>query len=99
MAALVAVCRAGGDTVGLAQIEAADRGYLQAVIDGEAKLSEAIFERMEPMFATYEGNADMMALLDRAATAYADAAVRAAYWCLAAAEAADVIGRAMGRGN
>jgi uncharacterized lipoprotein YmbA len=96
---MVTLYRASGDAAGLAQIEATNRFYLPAIIGGKVELSEAIFARMEPMFTTYALNADMMALLDRAATAYADAAVHAAYWSLAGEDAKTLIARAMGKEN
>ncbi len=58
---------------------AADAGYLNSLIDGTGDLLAAdTFERLEPMFTTYADDADMMALLERAATAYGDAAQAAA---------------------
>jgi hypothetical protein len=65
---------------------AADRAYLESLIDGSGDLlAEDTFTRLEPMFTTYEGNADMMALLEKAATVYGDAAVAAAQSALAPA--------------
>lgn len=65
---------------------AADRAYLESLIDGAGDLlAEDTFARLEPMFTTYEGDAEMMALLEKAATVYGDAAVAAAQAALAPA--------------
>lgn len=64
---------------------AADRAYLQSLIDGTADMFAAdIFEKLEPMFTKYESVADMMAVLNEAAAAYSQAAVKAAQEALAA---------------
>ena len=64
--------------------QAADRAYLEGLIDGTGDLlAEDTFTKLEPMFARYEANADMTALLEQAATVYGDAAVDAAYWFIA----------------
>jgi hypothetical protein len=64
-----------------------DRAYLEALLNGTADLLGAdVFERLEPMFAKYDGNPDtpeMEALLTRAAEAYGDAAQEAAKSALA----------------
>jgi len=61
-----------------------DEAYLQNMINGKADLLEdGILERIEPMFTKYEGDAEMMALLERAAQAYSDAATQAARAALA----------------
>jgi len=66
--------------------QAADRAYLESLVDGSGDLmAEDTFARLEPMFAKYEGDADMTALLERAAQAYGDAAVAAAQGALKAA--------------
>lgn len=66
--------------------KAADRAYLQSLIDGTGDLLAAdTFDRMEPLFARYEGDAEMMAMLEKAATVYGDAAVAAAQAAMAPA--------------
>jgi hypothetical protein len=65
-------------------IKAVDTAYLQTFVDGTADLFAAdVLERLEPMFAKYETDAPMMELLNRAAEAYSDAAVKAAQAALA----------------
>lgn len=65
---------------------AADRAYLDSLIDGTGDLLAAdTFDRLEPMFAKYEADAEMMALLERAAQAYGDAAQAAAQKALSVA--------------
>lgn len=65
---------------------AAARAYLNGLVDGTGDLlAEDTFARLEPMFADYADNAEMLALLERAATAYGDAAQAAARQALAAA--------------
>lgn len=61
-----------------------DRAFLERVIAGAEPLSAEVFERMEPMFTAYEGDADMLEVLERAAAAYGDAAAAAAQAALAA---------------
>ena len=64
----------------------ADTAYLQSLVDGTADMfASDVFGRLEPMFTAYEADADMMALLERAAQAYGDAAVKAAREALATA--------------
>lgn len=59
--------------------KAADRAYLNSLIAGTGDLLAAdTFDRLEPLFARYEGDAEMMAMLEKAATVYGDAAVAAA---------------------
>lgn len=54
---------------------AADRAYLNSLIEGTGDLlAEDTFTKLEPMFSAYESNTEMMALLERAAQAYGDAA-------------------------
>lgn len=66
-------------------IRAIDTAYLQTFVDGTADLFAAdVLDRLEPMFAKYESDAAMMDLLNRAAEAYSDAAVKAAQAALAA---------------
>lgn len=61
-----------------------DRRWLQDVIAGRVDLSSPkIFERLEPMFALYDSDLGMTALLEVAADAYAAFAVEVAYWVLA----------------
>ncbi|MDO9481132.1 MAG: hypothetical protein Q8S96_02340 [Hydrogenophaga sp.] len=65
----------GAEHVGLNE----DTAYLKSLIDGTGDLlAEDVFEKLEPMFTTYMDNAEMMALLERAANTYGDAAVAAA---------------------
>ncbi|MGJ7607151.1 hypothetical protein ACSFA7_22640 [Variovorax sp. LT1R20] len=62
----------------------ADQRWLRDVIAGRADLlSAGVFPRMEPLFAKYDADPEMSALLERAANAYADFAVSAACWALA----------------
>lgn len=63
-----------------------DTAYLSTMIDGTADMFSAdILERLEPMFTRYENNVAMMDLLNQAAQAYSDAAVKAAQAALATA--------------
>jgi hypothetical protein len=66
-----------------AHVLQADRAYLNSLIDGSGDLlAEDTFTRMEPMFEKYAEGSEMYALLERAATVYADAAVAAATWAM-----------------
>ncbi|MGJ7552625.1 hypothetical protein ACSFBI_01400 [Variovorax sp. RB3P1] len=68
----------------VAHVLQADRAYLNSLIDGSGDLlAEDTFERMEPMFERYPEGTEMFALLEQAATVYADAAVAAATWAIA----------------
>ena len=68
-----------------APIKSDDEAYLQTLIDGTADMFAAdIYERLEPMFTIYEHDAAMMDLLNRAAMAFSDNAVKAAQAALAA---------------
>lgn len=61
-----------------------DTAYLNTFIDGTIDfMSPDILSRLEPMFTKYETDPAMMALLERAANAYGDAAVKAAQAALA----------------
>jgi hypothetical protein len=61
-----------------------DRAYLESLIDGSGDLlAEDTFARMEPMFAKYEADPEMNALLERAAEVYGEAATAAAKAALA----------------
>jgi hypothetical protein len=63
---------------------ATDTAYLNTLIDGTADMLDAdIFDKLEPMFAKYAENADMLALVNQAAQAYSDATVKAAQQALA----------------
>lgn len=65
-------------------IKAVDTAYLSTMIDGTADMFAAdILERLEPMFTRYESDVAMMELLNQAAQAYSDAAVKAAQAALA----------------
>ena len=56
-----------------------DTALLQGMIDGSVPLLDIeLFPKLEPMFERYADDAEMMALLERAANAYGDAAVAAA---------------------
>ena len=56
-----------------------DRQYLQSLVDGTGDCwSPDVFERLQPMFARYESDQAMSALLERAAAAFGDAAAAAA---------------------
>jgi hypothetical protein len=62
----------------------ADAFYLRGLIEGCIDLASAdIFDRMEPMFARYEGNHELSALIELASVAYCDAAMDAAAEVLA----------------
>lgn len=64
--------------------KAADTAYLNSLINGEINLlSTEIFDKLEPMFTTYEADPEMMALLEKAAEVYGDAAIAAAKQALA----------------
>ncbi|MGH8858362.1 MAG: hypothetical protein ACREXG_10130 [Polaromonas sp.] len=68
-----------------APVKSDDEAYLQTLIDGTADMfADDILERIEPMFTTYEHDAAMMDLLNRAAMAFSDSAVNAAHAALAA---------------
>ena len=65
-------------------IKAIDTAYLKTFADGTADMfASDILDRLEPMFAQYENDAAMMELLNQAAQAYSDAAVKAAQAALA----------------
>lgn len=64
--------------------EAADRAYLEGLIDGSGDLlSEETFPRLAPLFAKYAEGTEMFALLERAAGVFGDAAQELAAWVLA----------------
>lgn len=66
--------------------KATDTAYLQSLIEGTTDMfAPDIFERLEAMAGKYESDGDMMALLERAAQAYGDSAVKAAQAALATA--------------
>lgn len=68
-----------GEPAPLAIDSAADRAYLESLIDGSGDLlAEDTFARLEPLFEKYAADPEMSALLERAATVYGDAAVAAA---------------------
>lgn len=61
-----------------------DRIYLESLIDGSGNLyAEDTCAKLEPMFARYESDFVMYALLERAAEVYGDAALLAATMVLA----------------
>lgn len=65
-------------------IKAIDTAYLETFTNGTADMfATDILERLEPMFTKYENDAPMMDLLNRAAEAYSDAAMKAAQAALA----------------
>jgi hypothetical protein len=65
--------------------KAADTAYLQSLINGTGDLlAPDVFDKMEPMFATYEGDAEMTAMLEQAAEVYGDAVMELAKQALAA---------------
>jgi hypothetical protein len=81
-----------------AALQAADVAFLQSLIDGiEDYFADDLYERLEPLHAKYQGDAAMLDLFNRAATAYGDAVVAAAQWALAGLDAVDAIDKAMGR--
>ena len=58
--------------------------FLNAMIDGAVPLDDPLLiNKLEPLFATYAGDVEIEALLEKAAHVYSDAAVEAANWCLA----------------
>lgn len=64
--------------------QAVDRAYLESLIDGSGDLlAEDTMEKLEPLFARYEADPVMNALLERAVKAYGNEAVAAATWVLA----------------
>lgn len=63
----------------------ADTAYLKSLIDGTTDMFAAdIFDKLEPLFVTYESDANMMALLTQASEAYVASSVTAAKAALAA---------------
>jgi hypothetical protein len=67
-----------------AHVLQADRAYLNSLIGGSGDLlAEDTFARMEPMFERHVEGTEMFALLEKAATVYADAAVAAATQAMA----------------
>lgn len=63
-----------------------DRAFLEGLISGSVdRLGPRVFMRLRPMFARYPESTNMHSLLVRAADAYGDAAVAAAWWTLAGA--------------
>ncbi len=73
----------------------ADTAYLNSLIDGSGDLlAEDTFARLEPMFEKYADDAEMKSLLERASTAYGDAALDEAARVLAGPEAEQAIKKA-----
>ncbi|RYH71151.1 MAG: hypothetical protein EON54_00210 [Alcaligenaceae bacterium] len=61
--------------------EAADRDFLNSLIDGSGDLlSDDTFPRMEPLFEKYVEGTQMYELLERAAWVFGDAAMELAAW-------------------
>lgn len=78
-----------------AALRAADVAFLQGLINGtEDYFDDGLYERLEPLYAKYENDPAMLAMFNNAATAYGDAVVAAAEWCLAGIEAQEAIERA-----
>lgn len=76
-------------------LRTADAAYLRAVDDGTVDcFASDVFMRLEAIHARYEYDAAIQALLDRAATAYADAAIDEAARVLAGPEAKRAINKA-----
>jgi hypothetical protein len=71
----------GGESAGV-QVDPAkdaDTAYIQTIIDGTADLLDpGLYDKLEPLFAKYEADPEMMALLNRAADAYGKAVEAAA---------------------
>lgn len=65
------------------QMQAA-RALLQSVIDGAADMDEALADRLQAIHDQYEGNAEIMALFEKAANAFSDAMIARAKAALAA---------------
>jgi hypothetical protein len=79
---LMALLREHGELLQLTR--AKDRDYLNSLIDGSGDLlTQDTFAKLEPLFTRYEADPVMNALLERAAEAYADAALWAAAWVVA----------------
>lgn len=69
-----------------------DRAYLEGLISGSVdRLGPRVFLRLKPMFMRYPEGTNMHSLLIRAADAYGDAAVHAAYTVLAEQAANEAI--------
>lgn len=61
-----------------------DSAYLTGLIGGSNDLlGEDTFARLEPLFCRYDSDQAMKELLEKAATAYWDAALWAACWVMA----------------
>lgn len=58
--------------------------FLIGMVDGTVPLADpSLIATLEPLFRTYAGDAEMEALLEKAAHAYSDAAMDAANWYFA----------------
>jgi hypothetical protein len=63
--------------------KATDTAYIQTIIDGTADLLDpGLYDKLEPLFAKYEADPEMMALLTKAADAYGKAVEAAAMGAL-----------------
>lgn len=80
--------------------QASDRAYLESLIDGSGDLlAEDTFAKLEPMFAKYDADPEMKALLERAATVYGDTAIALARFVLAETATKEAIEKARRGGN
>ncbi|WP_371436576.1 hypothetical protein [Polaromonas sp.] len=58
--------------------------FLTGMVDGTVPLADpSLIETLEPLFRTYAGDAEIEALMEKAAHAYSDTAVDAANWYFA----------------
>lgn len=75
-----------------------DSAFLQRLIDRNADFfDDALYDRLALVHERYRGDAAMLGMFNRAATAYGDAVITAAEWAMAGLDAIYVIDKAMGR--
>jgi hypothetical protein len=81
-------------------VHAGDAAFLQSLIDGTADyFADGVYGRLVPLHDKYQSDAAMLAFFNTAATAYGDAVVAAAEWCLSGLKMKDAIDNAMDRGH
>ncbi|VTU25094.1 hypothetical protein SRS16CHR_03591 [Variovorax sp. SRS16] len=77
---------------------ARDVAFLNSLVDGSADyFADDLYDRLAPLHEKYQGDAAMLDLFNRAATAYGNVAMAAAEWALAGLEMQDAIDKAAGR--